>query len=34
MTITARYADAKEPWFDDVYPRMERWAQQTGWSPS
>ncbi|HEV2780134.1 MAG TPA: dephospho-CoA kinase [Actinophytocola sp.] len=29
---TARYADAKEPWFAEVYPRMAEWARRTGWS--
>lgn len=31
---TAGYADAKEPWFTDVaWPRMEAWADRTGWVP-
>lgn len=30
---TSRYADAKEPWFTEVYPRMEDWARRTGWQP-
>ncbi|SDZ09594.1 dephospho-CoA kinase [Micromonospora pattaloongensis] len=25
------YAAAKEPWFDEVHPRAERWAAATGW---
>ncbi|HEV8560245.1 MAG TPA: dephospho-CoA kinase [Actinophytocola sp.] len=28
---TIRYAEAKEPWFAEVYPRMEEWARRTGW---
>jgi dephospho-CoA kinase len=28
-----RYADAKEPWFNSVYPRMTDWAERTGWQP-
>lgn len=28
------YAEAKEPWFTDVaWPRMEEWADRTGWAP-
>ena len=30
---TSEYAEAKEPWFDDVADRAERWAEQTGWEP-
>ena len=30
---TSAYTDAKEPWFDAVADRAERWAQQTGWEP-
>ena len=30
---TARYADAKEPWFTEAYPRMEEWASRTNWQP-
>jgi dephospho-CoA kinase len=30
---THRYADAKEPWFDQALPLAEKWAAQTGWSP-
>jgi dephospho-CoA kinase len=29
----ADYADAKDPWFDTVLPRMEDWARQTNWRP-
>src|SRR6478752_8564586 len=31
---TARYADAKEPWFERVHERAERWAAATGWAPA
>ncbi|MEV1287557.1 dephospho-CoA kinase [Micromonospora sp. NPDC049679] len=27
------YAAAKEPWFDEVFGRAERWAASTGWQP-
>lgn len=27
------YADAKEPWFAEAYPRALAWARQTGWRP-
>jgi dephospho-CoA kinase len=30
---TARYADAKESWFTTAFPRMEQWAERTGWRP-
>ena len=30
---TSDYADAKEPWFDSVHERVERWARDTGWEP-
>ncbi|GEL19522.1 dephospho-CoA kinase [Pseudonocardia asaccharolytica] len=30
----ARYAAAKEPWFDAALPRAERWASDSGWSPA
>jgi dephospho-CoA kinase len=31
---TARYAEAKEPWFTDhALPRMEAWAESSGWRP-
>lgn len=29
-----RYATAKEPWFDEAYPRAEEWAERTGWRPA
>ncbi|HEY9355840.1 MAG TPA: dephospho-CoA kinase [Arthrobacter sp.] len=33
-TGTARYADAKEPWFTDVaWPLMDEWAHRSGWAP-
>lgn len=25
------YAAAKEPWFDEVWPRMQAWARRSGW---
>ncbi|GAB77227.1 dephospho-CoA kinase [Austwickia chelonae] len=25
------YADAKEPWFEEIWPRITAWAQKTGW---
>jgi dephospho-CoA kinase len=30
----AKYADAKEPWFDRAFTEMEKWAVDTGWQPS
>lgn len=30
---TTQYAEAKEPWFAQAFPRAEQWAQQTGWAP-
>ncbi|UFU04626.1 dephospho-CoA kinase [Ruania suaedae] len=30
---TGAYAEAKEPWFDRAWPRMQAWAQATGWHP-
>jgi dephospho-CoA kinase len=30
---TTEYAKAKEPWFEEVWPRVQRWAAETGWSP-
>lgn len=29
----ARYADAKEPWFEKAFPHMQDWAHRTGWTP-
>jgi dephospho-CoA kinase len=29
-----RYAQAKEPWFERVHERAERWAAATGWAPA
>lgn len=29
----ARYADAKEPWLHDAYPRAWQWADGCGWRP-
>jgi dephospho-CoA kinase len=26
------YAEAKEPWFDDAYARVEEWARAQGWT--
>jgi len=32
--LRSDYAEAKEPWFTDVaWPRMQRWAEATGWVP-
>ncbi len=28
------YADAEEPWLDAIYPRVTRWAAETGWKPA
>lgn len=28
------YAEAKEPWFDAVHERAQRWARETGWEPT
>jgi len=28
----SEYAEAKEPWFDEVWPRMTGWARRTGWT--
>jgi dephospho-CoA kinase len=30
---TLDYAQAKEPWFADIYPRAWEWAATTGWRP-
>jgi dephospho-CoA kinase len=30
---TTGYAEAKEPWFDDVWQRAEQWATGVGWQP-
>lgn len=30
---TGRYAEAKEPWFDEAFTRAHAWAATTGWSP-
>jgi dephospho-CoA kinase len=29
----AHYAQAKQPWFTEAFPRAEQWALRTGWSP-
>ena len=29
---TTEYAEAKEPWFADAYPRVVDWARRTGWT--
>lgn len=31
---SARYAEAKEPWFDEAAPRAEEWANRTNWPPA
>jgi dephospho-CoA kinase len=28
------YTEAKEPWFEDAWPRACAWAESTGWAPS
>ena len=28
---TREYAEAKEPWFNHIWPRMQSWARRTGW---
>mgnify|MGYP006186097583 CR=1 FL=1 len=28
----ARYAAAKDPWFDEEYRLADRWADATGWT--
>lgn len=28
---TAAYAEAKEPWFNEAWPRMQAWARRSGW---
>ena len=28
---TADYVAAKEPWFDEIWPQVERWIAATGW---
>ncbi len=30
---TMNYPDAKEPWFEQAYPRGLAWADSTGWAP-
>lgn len=30
---TTEYAQAKEPWFDEVWSRAQRWAESTDWQP-
>lgn len=30
---TSEYAEQKEPWFDEVWPRAQQWATTAGWSP-
>ena len=29
----AAYLEAKEPWFDAMWPRMQAWAREAGWTP-
>ena len=33
LATTTEYAEAKEPWFDDAWPRARAWAARTGWVP-
>lgn len=30
---TQDYAAAKEPWFDQAWPRLRQWIEDTGWQP-
>lgn len=30
---TERYLEAKTPWFDGAYTRVEQWIERTGWTP-
>ncbi|GMA19329.1 dephospho-CoA kinase [Arsenicicoccus piscis] len=30
---TDGYAEAKEPWFSQIWPRMQEWARHSGWKP-
>ncbi|MFV2105030.1 dephospho-CoA kinase [Micromonospora sp. LOL_015] len=30
---TREYAEAKEPWFDQAWPHLLRWIEETGWQP-
>ncbi|HET7800858.1 MAG TPA: dephospho-CoA kinase [Humibacillus xanthopallidus] len=30
---TDAYVEAKEPWFDEAWPRAQAWADETGWRP-
>lgn len=30
---TTGYAERMEPWFDAMWPRAQRWAEETGWAP-
>jgi dephospho-CoA kinase len=32
-TSIGEYAAAKQPWFDQAYPRLAAWAASTGWTP-
>ncbi|HET7277419.1 MAG TPA: dephospho-CoA kinase [Dermatophilaceae bacterium] len=34
LATTSEYADAKEPWFDEVGQRAEAWAARSGWEPA
>jgi len=27
------YAQAKEPWFNEIWPRLRTWTEQTNWTP-
>ena len=29
---TSEYAEAKAPWLNEIWPRMQSFAQRTGWS--
>lgn len=30
---TGEYAEAKEPWFTETWPRLQEWIEHTGWHP-
>ncbi|GIG69662.1 dephospho-CoA kinase [Phytomonospora endophytica] len=31
---TSDYAEAKEPWFTEILPRLDDWAKRTAWAPA
>jgi len=32
LATTEEYAEAKEPWFTEAWPRARAWARRTGWT--